>query len=343
MSWGNELVKIRRYLRDPDGNIWTEGLLRNLWNEVQVDLANKTNILEDVTSISVPPRFQWSYLHDWEVQFIPSGVTAYRALRNQGDYFAFSSRFEAQISAGVGSDGTDEGRAFTHPWEAWIKTDVGKEVPLPLPNNFSSAKWLSYDRDPISITSRRQVQHSGGQWVTNIGPATNYYHLDDVSNQIVLWPRPSTAVWYDNAQDEGMLTDIDGDTNAVDTGTLTRRTGTLLGADTGIAIDVVELASQVLLVYDIAPTEASGLGSKIDWPAYMTKYVRYGVLARAYKANTDGHIVSLAQYWDDRYDLGVQALKQFRRKRTTRTRRLGPVTRIQRNRRPRLPSAYPAV
>jgi len=342
MTWADELTKIRRYLRDPDGNIWSDGLLMDLWNEVSADLQNRTNLLEDIASISVPPRYQQSYTHDWEVQFIASGETAYRCFRNQGNSYSFTSRFEAQIYAGIGSDGSDEGRAFTHPWEAWVKTDVGAEVPFPLPNSFHRMKWISYDKDPLSITTRRRVQDTGSSWVLSTGTPQVYYHMDEFENQIVLWPRPTTADWQD-VTGSGMLTHISGDTNAVDTGTIIRRTGTFLSADRGIAVNAIESADNVLISFDVSPTEVTSQGSAIDWPPFLTKYVRYGVLQRAYAANTDGRIPSLGAYWKDRYLLGIQVLKQFRARRYQRIRRLGPTIRLRRSMRPRLPDTYPAV
>ena len=342
--WASELKKLRVYLRDPEGNVWVEGLLRELWNDVQADLQTKTTILEDVASISVPPRFQWSYIHDWETQFIPEGETAYRCFRNFGNHFSFTAPFESQIAAGIGVDGAAIGPTVTHPWEAWIKTDVGHEIPFPLPRNFHSMKWISYDKDPISITSRGQVQNTGASWMTKLSSrSANYYHTDDVENQIVLWPRPSTAAWIDGSEDAGMLTHIEDDTNPDDLGVITRRTGTMLSDDEGVAVDVIELDDNIFLSYDISPSDLTGLGSVIVWPDYLTKYVRFGVLQRAYNANTDGKNPELALYWKDRYTLGVEALTQFRKKRYVRSRRLGAtITRI-RDRHPRLPDTFPAM
>jgi len=223
MTWATELQKIRTYLRDPKGNIWSEGLLRDLWNEVQSDLQNKTNMLEDMASISVPPRYQVSYTHDWETQFIGAGETAYRCFRTHGNHFSFCCRFEAQVAAGIGTDAVDEGATVTHPWEAWVHTDVGHEIPFPLPRNFSSMKWISHDRDPISVTSRRQVMNTGGSWVTHTSTKpSNYYPLDDIENQIVLWPRPSTADWRD--------------TVTLISGTIDDEGGTAILAEDGAAI-----------------------------------------------------------------------------------------------------------
>ena len=35
MSWGTELAKLRRVLRDPDGNIWSDVFLRHIYNDIQ--------------------------------------------------------------------------------------------------------------------------------------------------------------------------------------------------------------------------------------------------------------------------------------------------------------------
>ena len=42
MTWGTELAKVRRSLRDPDGNIWSDVWLRHIYNDIQQDFQNKT-------------------------------------------------------------------------------------------------------------------------------------------------------------------------------------------------------------------------------------------------------------------------------------------------------------
>lgn len=62
MTWANELNILRRYLRDPSQNIWTNDFLRNLYNQAQNELQQRTWLLEDVTNIQLPPEFAVSYL-----------------------------------------------------------------------------------------------------------------------------------------------------------------------------------------------------------------------------------------------------------------------------------------
>ena len=81
-------------------------------------------------------------------------------------------------------------------------------------------------------------------------------------------------------------------------------------------------------------------------PDYMQKYVEYGVIARAYKANTDGRIQSLSEYWTLRRNAGLVAMKRYMSKRSVdRDYRLetGRMNSAAKSRRPQLPDEYPEV
>ena len=70
MTWAEQRKRIRRMLRDPDGNIWSDALLRRLYNDVQRELQAKTNLLEDAEAIRVPPMYSISYLQNWEWSYV---------------------------------------------------------------------------------------------------------------------------------------------------------------------------------------------------------------------------------------------------------------------------------
>ena len=135
MNFGDELTKIRRFLRDPEGNIWDTDLLIELYNQAQHDLQLDTGVLEDVATISIPPKYPFSYLHDCESEFIEG--QGYHALRQQQNFFACTYRGEAQDFFGIESDVTDNGTAnFTHPHEAWV-ADPNMVVRFNFPDNFN--------------------------------------------------------------------------------------------------------------------------------------------------------------------------------------------------------------
>ena len=81
-------------------------------------------------------------------------------------------------------------------------------------------------------------------------------------------------------------------------------------------------------------------------PEFLQRYCEYGAISRAYKANTDGRIQSLADYWDLRKKAGLVAVKRFMVKRAAdRDYRLesARMNSASQRRYPRLPDEYPEV
>src|SRR5678816_426509 len=113
MSWNTELVKLRRLLRDPEGLIWGEPMLRNLWNDVQRDYHNKTRALEDVAAQRVPAVYQFAYQHDWEWRFLPGELSKFYQCLAQHDSKVFCHRWEPQVVTGIEADVADYGVHFT--------------------------------------------------------------------------------------------------------------------------------------------------------------------------------------------------------------------------------------
>lgn len=95
--------------------------------------------------------------------------------------------------------------------------------------------------------------------------------------------------------------------------------------------------------------KATDIEQEIDeslLPSYLQKYIEYGVISRAYKANTDGRIKSLADYWDMRKKAGIVAIKRFIAKRTSdreyrlEAQRMSSASKFRHS---RLPDEYPEV
>jgi len=107
-TWGNEITVIRRFLRDPKGNIWSSALLLDLWNEVQDEVQRLTEVLQDVRTISIPPRFHASYTYDWEYGHAKEfGDTFYHCLRPQNTFFTACFYWEIQERTGREADIAD--------------------------------------------------------------------------------------------------------------------------------------------------------------------------------------------------------------------------------------------
>ena len=186
-------------IRDPDGDIWTNQLLIDTYNDIQKEVQVKTGYLQNVAVVEIPPSAQFSYMHDWEREFIPTEYqdTAYRCLRysEQGG-FAYCSQFEAELYHGGTGENSEEGMAFTHPWEAFMEAPNIPAI-LKFPTDFHSMLYIAYDRQPISYSDLGSILERDASYVNTGGRPISYYRVDNLDSEFVLYPMP-TAVFVDD-------------------------------------------------------------------------------------------------------------------------------------------------
>ena len=197
MNFSKQLRRVRRFLRDPDGNIWSRNLLVNLFNDAQREIHFKTRYLEEIQTLRIPPLYHCSYLFDWEWPYLPSTQSQfYKALKEfqQGDY-VISYQWEAQLDNS--GDASDEGIHFTHVWEAFVGESPGDQVKVRFPSNFHTAKLFAYDRDPIGYVRKKDIQLQDSSYLTRTGRTFAYYREDDLDNSFIPYPLPSTIDWND--------------------------------------------------------------------------------------------------------------------------------------------------
>lgn len=346
MNWSSQRTRIRRFLRDPDGNIWSDALLLRLFNNEQQDIYDKTGVLEGIEAIRVPPRFSASYMQDWEWTHCSGEGHKYQCLRyhHQSDTVC-CFRWETQSLGGIDAGTADEGSAFAHPWEAWYASEPGQLVPIWFPENFHSARLAAWDKEPISYAPIKQIQADDPSWVTRSGEPVAYTRRDSASNEFYLYPRPSAPVWDDDSG-TGSVDYFGEETIDSEYGAIIDRAGSLFSEDFGPASDIISSSDNVLLIYDARPTDIASDTTESDYPVFLRKYLEYGVIAAGYMANTDGRIESLSDYWEWRKVLGIEAIKRLKQKRRVDrdyrfiTQRI-PGKRTRRD--PRLPDGYPAI
>jgi hypothetical protein len=197
MKFFNELKRIRRYLRDPDGNIWSRAVILNLFNDCQRDIQMKTKYLMDAQNVRIPPFYQYSYMQDWEWAYLPATQNKfYQCLRyhQQGD-FVFCHRWEGQLD--YSGDAVDGGAIFTHPWEAWAGLIPSRTVAVTFPQNFHEAVFVTYNRDPIEYIEKKKITSCDSSYISHEGTPIGYYREDTLGNDFIPYPKPSTIVWND--------------------------------------------------------------------------------------------------------------------------------------------------
>lgn len=336
-SFNSSLTRMRRFLRDPSGNIWASDYLRRVWNEAQLEVFQKCGLIEEVGAYAYPPQYTYAYTHDWEEAYAEGDK--YQALELwQADGKVISFPWEpAHWLTTV--DTFDDGYRFTMPFEAGI-ADPADYVPMPLHAQFQRAKFVAWNESPIYPISQKELAENDWNYRRSSGTPVNYWRPDGEHNQFVLYPRPSGITWqedeigdaFSDTLGEGLIAWTEGSVDAVDTGMIT---GT------------VNAVGAVLMVFDRLPYDVESddttWDDEMDLPEFAVHYIEAATMERAFAADTDGHIPSLRDYWKLRKDIGINVLLGYKRSRMKNRDYVIGAPRESRRSRLRLPSTYPSA
>lgn len=325
-------TRLRRFLRDPNGDIWSSLDLQTYFNDAQVEIAQKTNILVRVEAHYYPPRYDYSYTYDWEKGYI-EGDSYQMGQINQasGDWITYPWEANYYLDTQLTQD---DGYRFMYPWEAHYVAAPADPPGVLLHAQFDKMRYIAYDRQKIEPIDEKYLQNTDRFYRTRSGAVTNYWQPDDYSNLFYLYPRPSST----NVQ-EPDITDTFDDAG----GSNPSAEAWLDEGDYGLVTDVVNTEGALFMVYSAQPVDIVETTDESEFPAFMVKYIEYATLERAYGADTDGFIPSLRDYWKTRKEIGLKALAKFQRLTLgDRDYRLGGQPQTAASKRLRLPDGYPA-
>lgn len=325
-------TRLRRFLRDPNGDIWSSADLQAYYNDAQVEIAQKTNLLVHVEAHYYPPRYDYSYLNDWEKAYIEGDrFQALQVNQVSGEVITYPWEAAWYLDA---SQTPDDGDRFMHPWEAHYCNPADPPGVL-LHAELDKLKYLAYDRLKLEPKTEKELQDADDWYRTRTGLVTNYWRPDDYSNLIYLYPRPASVTIQ-----EPDVTDALSDTG----GLISSSEAWLDETDTGIVTDVIDTEDALFMVYSAQPQDIVETTDEGSFPDFLTKYLEYATLERAYGADTDGFIPTLRDYWKLRKEIGLKALARFQRLMLTdRDYRLGGQEFPASSKRLRLPAGYPAI
>jgi hypothetical protein len=224
-------------------------------------------------------------------------------------------------------------------------------IPYPLP---SSITW----NDPEETPASADFLYSHGWEFTYLSGTGEQFTVEDEDEEIdyVFSWEVETYTGQDELGHgmwlfetfytvDGLVVAVSTDTESSGFGQVIARTGSMESSSQGVAVDVVDADDNFVLIYDLIPTDLTTDDDVSDFPIFMRKYVEQLTLSRAYRVNNDGNIKSLAEYWDYRATVGLEAIKKYMSKRKQDrdyqlTIKSVPARISQRH--PRLPSSYPA-
>lgn len=332
-----QTTKMRRFLRDPDAEIWTAAQIMILWNEAAIEVCQKTGILQRMQVYEYPPEYTYSYLWDWEWAFTSDTTNRVMNLWTRANYVIC---YPWEASFWMTSPGpADDGGRYTHTWET-IYVTPGDVVPIPLHAQLSKVKYMAWDEEQIDPLPERVIAKGDGAYKTTAGLPQHYYFTDVEHNQIVLYPRPSTVTVDDLPTQDEIIIAFEDDGEIV----LLAADDSYDESDVGYISEAISAEDQLFVVFESLPDQITDADAVITLlPDWVLKTIMCGVLERAFGMNTDGFVPSLRDYWQQRKDLGIKALKVYREAHLQdRDYRLGGNIPQARSRL-RLPAGYPAV
>lgn len=200
MNLNDHLRRIRRLLRDPNGNLWSRSFLITAFNEVQRDIQRRTHVLESVGVLPYPPQYHASFQHDWEWNFLSTWESRYfQCLRYhaQGD-FTHCNIWEIQTEYGASGTVPDEGAHVTQPWESWMGMSPALPPAIKFPADFQMAKFIAFDRLPLEYLPKKQITQQDHSYQNRTGTPSAYYREGDFDNSFIPYPLPSTITWHDD-------------------------------------------------------------------------------------------------------------------------------------------------
>lgn len=228
----------------------------------------------------------------------------------------------------------------------YIKDDIDKEIVL-YPRPTTPAQDVIFDTEiqfVYNYSFESDLLGSNGEKWTRTYNTYEYIHDWEGGNGGLV-DSFSHGMFLFEVQTGGVAIYIDGD-QADSVSLIASREGDLVSQEEGIAINIIDVDENLFIVYRASPVDIEQDSDEISFPVFFGKYVEHGVLSRAYEANTDGRIVSLADYWRFRHQVDMSMIRRFMlNKRTDRNyllkSRTIPNTRKRRH--PRLPDTYPHV
>lgn len=202
MIWAEQLRRIRRMLRDPSGNIWTDAQLLHMFNQEQQLIFTQAGGVRDVKVSKIPPHFYCAYCYDWEWGFSENtlGDVLQWGYFEESEAVCTSFFWELQQLQGMTPDVQASGEMWVHPWEAWYCTTPAESPPIPCPTGFHKMIGIYWDKAPIGALTRKEVMDDQ-TWRNRQGESIAYYRDDKLTDFILLHPIPSVVDWGDDFED----------------------------------------------------------------------------------------------------------------------------------------------
>ena len=187
-------TRLRRYLRDPNADVWSQKLLIQLWNEAQHQFNRDSKVLVKIGGIHVPARTDYTRSYLWEEDYVSGAIRRLGLYYDATEYLCMFA-WEVEQIRGYTPQSTD-GYRSCYSWEIHTCGQVVQDVDVyKLPWDFDQPVLLAYDREPLVPVAEEDLMNENSQYRTCSGEPRNYYRIgQDEDREFAMYPRPSSPV-----------------------------------------------------------------------------------------------------------------------------------------------------
>jgi len=195
-TFSDSETRLRRYLRDPDADVWSQKHLIQLFNEAQHRFNRDIGILQKIGGIHVPARTDYTRCYLWEENYLQGAI---RKLGNYYDAAEYLCLFTWEIEqiSGYGPQ-SEDGYRSCYSWEIYsIDGGVVEDVDVyKFPYDYDETVYIAYDREKLFHISEEEVRSDHCSYKTYSGEPRYYYRINqDEEREFALYPRPSSVVF----------------------------------------------------------------------------------------------------------------------------------------------------
>lgn len=186
-------TRLRRYLRDPDAEVWSQDVLIQLFNEAQHTFNKDTSVLEKVVGMHVPQNTDYTRCYLWEEDYVSGAIRRCGQYYDATEYLCLYTWEVAQIR-GYTPDATD-GYRSCYSWEIYTLSEVVEDVDVyKLPYDYDTTTYMAFDREPLLPIDEVDLMHGDSSYRTHSGGPVFYYRIgQDEDREFAMYPRPDTV------------------------------------------------------------------------------------------------------------------------------------------------------
>lgn len=327
--------------------MFSDAALVRLWNEVQMEFAAETELLERVVNLSVPAIALYTYTHPWEEDY---GGKACSVLYNFMSPFSYTQPWEIVQLIDEAPEVVG-GFTSSQMWEGVYAT-VQNRMFHYLPDDALTIKYISYDQHPVDWIYREEVDGVNTSFKTRAGLQPTMYVEDSQSGLFYAYPRLDGVYGVtDIDTDLGEVVYDDASNNSInpdtDYGVIIFSSDTEIDSDYGLVVRAQTDNDAIQVIYTHTPIEVTASTQTIEWPRWCVKYIEFGVLSKLFKAETDIYNKSLTDFFTSRYKVSLDLIAKYQSNRySMRTYQMQELSRGKgrgQKKLATLPSNYPSV